>query len=118
MVATLLLANLGLVPSSSPVYDVVMKKFVPLAIPLLLFDADLRKCIRVTGRLLRAFLVGSVGTIVGTLVAFLLVPMKNIVGGDKIASALCARHVSSMYRNNCIFLYFTLKYLLTVTTFY
>lgn len=95
MVATLILANIGLIPSSSPVYDVVMKKFVPLAIPLLLLDADLRKCIKVTGRLLRAFLVGAVGTVVGTLVAFLLVPMKNIAGGDKIASALCARHVST-----------------------
>jgi len=73
-----------------------MKKFVPLAIPLLLLDADLRKCIKVTGRLLRAFLVGAVGTVVGTLVAFLLVPMKNIVGGDKIASALCARHVRTL----------------------
>lgn len=94
MVATLVLSNLGLIPSSSPVYTIVMQKFVPLAIPLLLLDADLRKCIKVTGRLLRAFLVGSVGTVVGTLIAFLLVPMKNIAGADKIASALCARHVS------------------------
>ena len=97
MVATLILANMGLIPASSPVYDIVMKKFVPLAIPLLLLDADLKKCIKVTGRLLKAFLVGAVGTVVGTLVAYLLVPMKNIVGGDKIASALCARHVSLVY---------------------
>ena len=110
MVATLILANIGLIPASSPVYDIVMKKFVPLAIPLLLLDADLRKCIKVTGRLLRAFLVGAVGTVVGTLVAFLLVPMKNIVGGDKIASALCARHVRTLIIINEIYHHYHLHY--------
>lgn len=39
----LLACNLGLLPVASPVYDAVNKMLVPLAIPLLLLDADLRK---------------------------------------------------------------------------
>ncbi|CAN0353590.1 unnamed protein product, partial [Discosporangium mesarthrocarpum] len=46
MLLTLSLCNLGLMPPASPVYDVVNKVFVPLAVPLLLFDADLRKVLR------------------------------------------------------------------------
>ena len=46
--------------------------FVPLAVPLLLLDADLQKCFKSTGSLLKAFLIGSVGTFVGTVVAYML----------------------------------------------
>ena len=46
--------------------------FVPLAVPLLLLDADLQKCFKSTGTLLKAFLIGSVGTFVGTVVAYIL----------------------------------------------
>ena len=97
VVATLsaiLFSNLGIIPSNSVVYDTVMKQLVPLAIPLLLFDADLKKCIQETGSLLKAFLIGSVGTVIGTFIAFALVPMRHIPGSEKIAAALCARHVS------------------------
>jgi len=71
----------------------ISKTLVPLAVPLLLLDADIRKCFAVAGSLLKAFLVGSVGTIVGTLVAYWAVPMKSVVGAPKIAAALCARHI-------------------------
>ena len=93
MVICLVLCNIGIIPNSSPVYSNVMKVFVPLAIPLLLFDADLKKCFAVTGRLLRAFIIGSFGTIFGTLIAYMAVPMKGLVGAEKIAAALCARHI-------------------------
>ena len=90
---TLVACNLGLLPLSSPCYDTVIKTFVPLAIPLLLFDADIRKCFKYTGSLLKAFVIGSIGTLVGTLVAYFLVPMSNIVNSEKVAAALCARHI-------------------------
>jgi uncharacterized membrane protein len=50
----------------------IYKVFVPLAVPLLLLDADLRKCFRSTGTLLKAFLIGSIGTLLGTLIAYSL----------------------------------------------
>lgn len=66
---------------------------VPLAIPLLLLDADMKKVAKSSGRLLKAFIVGSFGTLFGTLVAYKIVPMSKIVGSNKIAAALCARHI-------------------------
>lgn len=45
---------------------------MPLAVPLLLLDADLQKCFTSTGTLLKAFLIGSIGTFLGTIVAYAL----------------------------------------------
>jgi hypothetical protein len=50
---TLALCNLGILPSTSPVYSIVHKVLVPMAVPLLLLDADLRKCVRSTGSLFK-----------------------------------------------------------------
>lgn len=52
-------SNLGIISSEAPAYDVVMKFLLPLAVPLLLFRADLRRVIKSTGTLLLAFLLGS-----------------------------------------------------------
>lgn len=93
MMTSMILCNIGLLPSDSLVYSAVLKWLVPLSIPLLLLDADLRRCVKATGGLLKAFLVGSVGTVIGTIVAYALVPLNNMVGGEKIAAALCARHI-------------------------
>jgi uncharacterized membrane protein len=89
----MVLCNLGILPKSSPIYTMVLNWLVPLAIPLLLLDADIKRCITTTGSLLKAFLVGSFGSVIGTFVAFALVPMRHTVGGGKIAAALCARHI-------------------------
>lgn len=43
--AGMLLANVGVLPASPPQMHVVYKYLLPLAIPLLLFSADLR-CVR------------------------------------------------------------------------
>jgi len=71
-----------------------MDFLLPLAVPLLLFNADLRKIVSSTGKLFLSFLLGSVATIIGTLVAYSLVPMRSL-GQDswKIAAALMSRHI-------------------------
>ncbi|XP_031475774.1 uncharacterized protein LOC116247669 [Nymphaea colorata] len=87
-------SNLGILPSEAPAYSMVMEYLLPLSVPLLLFRADLRQIIRSTGRLLLAFLLGSVATTLGTLVAFLVVPMRSLgQDGWKIAAALMSRHI-------------------------
>lgn len=74
-----LLATFGVVPSASdldidvPAYDFVFQYFVPLAIPLLLFKVQMGRIIRESGRLLLIFLIGSVGVVLGALVAWMLV---------------------------------------------
>ncbi|XP_031383954.1 uncharacterized protein LOC116197840 isoform X1 [Punica granatum] len=87
-------SNLGIIPSNAQAYSVVLNFLLPLAVPLLLFRADLRRIIKSTGVLLLAFLLGSVATTIGTVVAYLLVPMRSL-GQDswKIAAALMGRHI-------------------------
>jgi uncharacterized membrane protein len=68
---------------------------VPLAVPLLLFDSDLNRVINDTGTLLMAFGVGALATVVGTIVAFPLIPLASL-GPDvgwRVACALAARHI-------------------------
>ncbi|KAL1339653.1 hypothetical protein AAHE18_U054200 [Arachis hypogaea] len=87
-------SNVGIVSSKASAYDVVLKFLLPLAVPLLLFRADLRRVVKSTGTLLLAFLLGSVATTIGTVVAYLLVPMRSLgQDGWKIAAALMGRHI-------------------------
>ncbi|CAF2121906.1 unnamed protein product, partial [Brassica napus] len=87
-------SNLGIISSDSPAFAIVLNFLLPLAVPLLLFRADLRRVVKSTGKLLLAFLIGSVATTVGTVLAYYLVPMKAL-GPDswKIAAALMGRHI-------------------------
>jgi len=97
MAVALVVCNLGLLPAVAPAYATVNKFLVPLAIPLLLLDANLFKVLTQTGRLLRSFALGSIGTVLGTLVAAWLVPLRNLgVDGKEgwtIAAALASRHI-------------------------
>ncbi|XP_031115407.1 uncharacterized protein LOC116019366 isoform X1 [Ipomoea triloba] len=87
-------SNVGIIPHGAPAYSTVLGFLLPLTIPLLLFRADLRSVLRSTGPLLLAFLLGSVATVVGTVVAFLVVPMRSL-GQDnwKIAAALMGSYI-------------------------
>jgi uncharacterized membrane protein len=49
----------GLVTPGAPAHDAVMEYLLPAAVPLLLLGADLRRVVRTTGDLLKAFLLGS-----------------------------------------------------------
>jgi len=88
---TFILSNTGVIPASAPVYDMVWAYLVPLAIPLLLFRADLRRILREAGPTLLAFLAGAVGTVAGTVVAYHLIPLGE--EGWKVAGIFCATYV-------------------------
>lgn len=91
ILGAMFLSNISLIPTDAPMYDMVWSYFVPLAIPLLLFKADLRKIIRETGPTLMAFVLGAVGTVLGTLLAFYLIPLG--AEGWKLASIFCATYI-------------------------
>ncbi len=91
ILGTFVLSNLGIIPTAAPVYDVVWAYLVPLAIPLLLFKADLRRILREAGPTLLAFMAGGVGTVLGTVLAFHLVPLGP--EGWKLAAIFCATYV-------------------------
>ena len=75
ILGTFILSNLSIIPTSAPSYDIVWSYLVPLAIPLLLFRANLKKIIAEAGPTLLAFVFGGIGTIIGTILAFNLVPL-------------------------------------------
>lgn len=89
---TFALSNLGVIPADQvPAYDVVWGYLVPLAIPLLLFRADLRRILREAGPTLVAFMIGAVGTVIGTIVAFNVVPLG--AEGWKLAAIFSATYI-------------------------
>ncbi len=88
---TFVLSNARVIPSSAPAYDVVWGYLVPLAIPLLLFKADLKRILRESGPTLLAFGAGAVGTVAGTWIAYQLVPLGE--EGWKLAGIFCATYV-------------------------
>lgn len=63
------LSNLRLLPNSSPSYDVVEDYLVPIAIPLLLFRANIVKILRGTGSMFLSFHIASIGTVLGAFIA-------------------------------------------------
>ncbi|MDO4662612.1 MAG: DUF819 family protein [Tissierellia bacterium] len=66
----LVLANLKIIPTESPVYDNVWSYVVPLAVPMLLFHADIKKIWKGSGRVLVIYLLSGIGTIIGGFIAF------------------------------------------------
>lgn len=72
LLGALVLANLRIIPTEAPVYDAVWGYIVPLAVPLLLFKADLRKIWRESGRTFLAFNISALGTVLGAFAAALL----------------------------------------------
>lgn len=90
----LALSNLGIVPADAPQYAIVNAYLLPLAVPMLLFAADLRRVLTQTGRLLTAFILGAVATVAGSCIAFSFMPLRSLgADGYKVAGALTARHI-------------------------
>lgn len=94
---TILLVSLGIIPSASnpdirvPVYDLAFTYIIPLAIPLLLFNVNLRKMIGESGRLLKAFLLGTVGISLGVIISAWVFPMGEET--YKLAAVFSATYI-------------------------
>ena len=91
MGGTFILSNLSIIPTEAPAYDIVWSYLVPLAIPLLLFKANLRKIIREAGPTLAAFSFGAIGTIIGTIVAYNLISLG--ADGWKLAGIFASTYI-------------------------
>jgi uncharacterized membrane protein len=68
----ILLSNIGFIPTQSPVYDNVWGYVVPLAIPMLLFKANIKQIWKESGRLVVIFLLSSLGTLAGAIIGYFL----------------------------------------------
>jgi len=75
LILAMFLANIRVIPTEAATYDIVWGYVVPLGIPLLLFNANIKKIWRESGRMLVIFLLSSIGTLIGVFVSFML--LKN-----------------------------------------
>lgn len=75
--AAIVLANLKIIPTSAPAYDAVWQYLVPIAIPLLLFEADLKRIVRESGPTLIAFVIGAAAVIAGTIIGVSLLNLGS-----------------------------------------
>lgn len=91
MTVAILLSNLRIIPTSAPAYDAVWQYIVPLAIPLLLFQADLKRIFTESGKTLVAFAIGSATVVAGVFVAVALID----IGGeeDKLAGIFTGTYI-------------------------
>ena len=91
ILATFLLSNLSIIPTDAPSYGIVWSYLVPIAIPLLLFKANLRRILKEAGPTLIAFAFGAIGTVLGTIIAFNLIPLGE--EGWKLAGIFCSTYI-------------------------
>lgn len=83
LLGALILTNLGVIPTNCVWFDdIVWGYVVPMAIPMLLLSCDIRKIGKESGKILIIFLIGSIGTTVGSLVGFALLGkhVENLAG--------------------------------------
>jgi len=81
MIVMSILSMSGVVPvASNPklkveVYDLIFSYFIPLSIPLMLMGSNITRIVREGGKLLVAFLVGALGVILGSFLAFYIIDL-------------------------------------------
>ena len=93
LILAVTLVNLHVIPDSAPVFDdVVWGYAVPLAIPLLLLQTNIRRIRKETGRFLLIFLIGAAGTVAGTTLATLLLG-GNVTGLPGVAAMMTGSYI-------------------------
>ena len=76
----------GVIPvASNPkikveVYDLIFSYFIPISIPMMLMGSNITRIIREGGKLLVAFLIGALGVILGSFLAFYLINLGDDSG--------------------------------------
>lgn len=91
MLVTFVLSNLRIIPIDAPAYSAIWSFLVPFSIPLLLFKANLLRILRESGRLLVAYLLGALGTVLGTAIAYYLIPVGEVAW--KLAAVFSATYI-------------------------
>ena len=76
----LVLSNAGLIPGRSPAYDFLVGPGVSAGIILILLSVDVQTVLQASPRMLAAFAIGAVGSMVGAVVGALL--LSGMVGPE------------------------------------
>lgn len=94
LVVGLLLSNTGIIPMNASLYGVVGGYIMPLAIPLLLFKATIKKVVAESGMILPIFLLGSVTVTLGALLGYFIFDLGP--QGAKVMAAYTASWIGGM----------------------
>ena len=96
LIIAMVCANVGIIPISSVLYDdIVWGIIVPMGIPLLLLQCNLKKIWKETGRTLVIFLIGALGTTVGAFLAYFLLkgPFGNANDLARVATMMTGSYI-------------------------
>ena len=89
----LLASNLSIIPTSCVLYDEIVWDYaVPLGIPLLLLQCNMKKIWRETGRMMVIFLIGAAGTVAGAFLAYGLLH-SYIPGLEGVAAMMTGSYI-------------------------
>ena len=88
LILAMVMGNTGIIPTSSVLYDdIVWGVVVPMGIPLLLLECNLKKIWRDAGRMLAVFLIGALGTLFGAFLAFFVLREAYTASGGSVRAA-------------------------------
>ena len=96
LIMAMVMANVGIIPTSCVLYDdIVWGVVVPMAIPMLLLQCNLKKIWSETGRMLAIFLIGAAGTTVGAFVAYYILkaPFGDAANLARVASMMTGSYI-------------------------
>lgn len=102
ILAAIAAANLRLIPHSAPAFDFVFGYFVPVLIPLFLFKANLRHMLFETTRMTGAFLIASLGTVIGVLIAVSLLDLSALAPAADIDPELREAGIAGLFASTYI----------------
>ncbi|NER13670.1 DUF819 family protein [Leptobacterium flavescens] len=109
IILTAVLANVGLVPTTSnPVYDGIFSYVAPGALFLLLLDVNLSQLKKVGFPILFAFILGSLGTVLGVLAATLIVKDNSYFDGvyNALAGMIAGTYTGGSINFNAVALHY------------
>ena len=86
-------SNLAIIPTSCVLYDNIVWDFaVPLGIPQLLLQCNMKKIWKETGRMMVIFLIGAAGTVAGAFLAYTLLH-RYIPGLEGVAAMMTGSYI-------------------------
>jgi len=111
---TAVVANLGLIPSASdaiPLYDGIFTYLAPLSIFYLLLGVNLKSIKKAGAPMIILFVLGSLATAVGVLVAWYLVSPEEALGEDArvIAGMLAGTYTGGSANFNAVALHYNMQ---------
>ncbi|MBT8186342.1 MAG: DUF819 family protein, partial [Croceitalea sp.] len=104
---TAVVANMGLIPSASntiPLYDGIFHYLAPIAIFYLMLDVNLSSIKKAGAPMIGLFLLGSLATVAGILIAWFLIAPDKTIGADSsiIAGMLTGTYTGGSVNFNAV----------------